>query len=103
MSRAKMSKEQEQSLRQLAKLMNTRHRLPFPITKPLLECFDAAITPEEVAFLLRMGTEQQTYDQVASLSDLPEEEFRAFFEAQMRKGLIWPVSGVDGKDEGGIY
>ena len=98
MSRAKMSKEREQGLRQLAKLMNTRHQLPFPITKPLLECFDAAITPEEVVFLLRMGTEQRTYEQAASLSDLGEEAFRTFFETQIRKGLIWSVAGPDGKD-----
>jgi ferredoxin len=93
-----MSKEREQSLRQLAKLMNTRHQLPFPITKPLLECFDVAITPEAAQFLLRMGTEQQTYEQAASLSNLGEDAFKAFFETQIRRGLIWSAPGADGKD-----
>ena len=98
MSRVKMSKEREQSLRQLAKLMNTRHQLPFPITKPLLECFDVAITPEAVQFLLRMGTEQHTYEEAAALSDLGEEAFQSFFETQFKKGLIWPAPGPDGKE-----
>ena len=98
MSRVQMSKEREQSLRQLAKLMNTRHRLKFPITRPLLECFDVAVTPEAAQFLLRMGTEQHTYEEAASMSDLGEDAFRAFFDAQVRKGLLWPAVGVDGKE-----
>lgn len=98
MSRVKMSKDREQSLRQLAKLMNTRHQFPFPITKPLLECFDAVITPEAVQFLLRMGAEQHTYEQAASLSDLGGEAFRSFFETQIKKGLIWSAPGPDGKE-----
>jgi ferredoxin len=98
MSRVKMSKEREQSLRQLAKLMNTRHRLKFPITRPLLECFDVAVTPEAAHFLLRMGLEQHTYEEAASMSDLGEDAFRAFFDAQVRKGLLWPAVGVDGKE-----
>jgi len=98
MSKAKMSKEREKSLRQLAKLMNTRHQFPFPITKPLLYCFDAVITPEEVQFLLRMGPEQYTYEQAARLRDLPEEAFRKFFETLLKKGLIWSTTGAEGAD-----
>ena len=98
MSKTKMSKEREQSLRKLAKLMNSRHQLPFPITKPLLDCFDLVITPEEVDFLTRMGTETHTYEQAASLSNLSEESFRPFFETQLKKGLVWSQAGPDGKD-----
>ncbi len=98
MSKTKMSKKREQSLRKLAKLMNSRHQLPFPITKPLLDCFDLVITPEEVDFLTRMGTETHTYEQAASLSSLAEESFRPFFEAQLKKGLVWSQAGPDGKD-----
>ena len=98
MSKEKMSKEREQSLRQLARLMNTRHQFPFPITKPLLNCFDAVIAPEEVEFLLRMGQEQNTYEQASHLSNLPEEAFQPFFETQVKKGLIWSMPGPDGKD-----
>ena len=98
MSQAKMSKKRQRSLRKLAKLMNSRHQLPFPITKPLLACFDLVITPEEVDFLTRMGTGPHTYEEAAALGNLSGESFRPFFEAQLKKGLVWSQVGPDGKD-----
>ena len=89
MAKIAMSKEREKNLRKLAKLMNTRHQLPFPINKPLLELFDLAITPPEVDFLIRMGTEPHSYKEAASLSNLPDDSFRSFFESIIRKGFIW--------------
>jgi ferredoxin len=85
-------------LRDLAQLMNTRHKSPFPITAELLSCFDVALTDEEVDFLIKMGTEPYTYEQAVSRSDLPENRFRDFFETLMRKGLAWPQEST-GKEE----
>ena len=70
MGMGKMSSEREKNLRSLAKLMNKQNVHSFPVTKPLLDCFDLVITPEENAFLLRMGTAPHTYQQVASLTDI---------------------------------
>lgn len=85
-----VSPERKRSLRQLVKLMNQRHAMPFPISKPLLDCFELVVTPEEADFLLRMGLESKTYEQAASLSDLSEETFRPFFTTLLKKGLVAP-------------
>ena len=90
MKTSKMSAERAKSLRRLAEMMNTRHRNPFPISKPLLDCFDVAITSEEADFLVRLGTKPFARTQAASLSQLSEEEFRLLFEGLVRKGLISP-------------
>ena len=98
MAKIIMSREREKRLHELAKLMNTRHQLPFPINRPLLELFDSAITPQEVDFLIRMGTEPHSYKEAASLSDLPYDSFKSFFEGIIRKGLIWVESKPDEED-----
>jgi ferredoxin len=93
-----MSKEREKSLRKLAKLMNTRHQMPFLITKPLLRCFDLAIPQEEVDFLIRMGEAPRSYEEAASLSGLSRDSFQPFFEKLLKKGLVWTDLGLEGKD-----
>ena len=98
MGKTKMSSERAQSLRTLAKLMNKQNVRPVPVTKGLLDCFEMAITPEETAFLLRMGTEPHTYEEAASLSNLPEESFRTFFKTQLKKGLVWPQYTEKGEE-----
>lgn len=98
MSPTAIPREREKSLRKLAEMMNTRHHNPFPITKPLLDCFDVAITPEENDFLIRLGTEPFTYQDAALLSDLDENQFRSFFEGLKHKGVIWPKSSPDKRE-----
>ena len=95
---ATMSPEREKGLRKLAEMMNTRHRRPFPITRPLLDCFDIAISQPELEFLLKMGTGPLSYDQAAALSGTREEVFRPFFENLGKKGLVWPKAGAGGAD-----
>lgn len=90
MSIESVSPERKQSLRQLVKLMNKRHAMPFPINMPLLDCFELVIEPDETEFLLRMGLEPKTYEQAASLSDLSEEAFPPFFTTLLKKGLVAP-------------
>lgn len=93
-----MSPEREKGLRKLAEMMNTRHRHPFPVTTPLLECFDIAISQQELAFLLKMGTEPLSYEKAIALSGMPEDAFRPFFENLARKGLVWPKATAGGED-----
>lgn len=83
-----MSSKRENKLRELAKLMNKQNEIPIPITKPLLDCFDLVITPKETDFLLRMGTEAYTYDQIASLGNISDEHFSKFFETLLKKAVI---------------
>jgi len=98
MAKTKISKERKENLIALAKLMRSQGTRQIYITPELIDCFEAVITPEENAFLLRMGTEPQTFDQVASLSDLPEDRFRPFLETMSKKGLIWSEFKESGEE-----
>jgi ferredoxin len=91
--------DRARSLRKLAELMNTRHKRPFPVTEPLLQCFDVALTAEEADFLIKLGTEPCTLDTAAPLSTLPKTRFRAFFEGLVRKGFLWPQETREGREE----
>ena len=90
MNTAKMTKEREKSLKQLAGLMNTRHQNPYPLSEELLSCLDLVLTSEEVDFLIGMGTDPYTFDQALSRSAMPEDRFRGFFDGILRKGYAWP-------------
>jgi ferredoxin len=89
MRKSKMSKERREKLSALARLMNKQNITSIPVTRELLDCFDVAITPKEADFLLSMGTESLTYEQISSLSDLPERSFRPFLATILKKGLVW--------------
>jgi ferredoxin len=78
--------------------MNTRHKNPFPVAEPLLSCFDIALNPEEVDFLIQSGTEPYSYEKAASMLSLPEDQFRIFFEGLIRKGFIWPHNDGEGTE-----
>jgi NAD-dependent dihydropyrimidine dehydrogenase PreA subunit len=90
MTNATRSPAREKSLRKLAGMMNTRHRIPFPLTGPLLDCFDIALTPEETDFCLRMGTAPFTCGAIPSRSGLPDPQANQLFQGLMRKGFFWP-------------
>ncbi len=95
--KTKMSPEREKTLRNLIGMMNTRHRHPFPITKPLLECFDVALTREEAEFLVLLGTRPFTRAEAAALSRLAPGEFDRLFDGLIRKGPISPQH-TDGEE-----
>jgi len=90
--------ERYSSLRKLIDLMNTRHEISFPVTEPLLKCFDLALDPEETDLLIRLGTEPYTYEEAASLSALNEDQFKVFFGELLRKGFIWPHETEDDRE-----
>lgn len=98
MNGKKMTREREKSLRSLAMLMNTRHRTPFPVTRPLLECFDVAVTSDEAEYLLRLGPEPFTAAEALSKSGLSEDQFHPLFEGLLRKGLVWPRQTSGGEE-----
>lgn len=95
MNKSKVSEEPEKRLKKLAGLMNTRHRNPYPISEPLLDCLDHVLTSEEIDFLIEMGTDPYTYEQASSRTTLPGDRFKDFFEGLLRKGYIWPHDTPD--------
>lgn len=98
MESKRLSAERRKNLKALIKRMNSRQRDPFPMHKTLIDCFDAGITPEENAYLLKLGDHPYTYEELAAFSDHPEEFFRPFFDSMRRKGLLWPELSEDGKE-----
>jgi ferredoxin len=98
MAEPTMSSEREKKLRELAGMMNTRHRLPFPVSKPLLDCFDIAMTPEENEFLLLIGTEPLKRSEAPIRTKLPEEEAGRLFDISLRKGFLWPRGTYEGEE-----
>ena len=70
MAKKKMSSERKKELRALADVMNRQNTIPVPITQVLLECFDLVITSEEAGFLLKMGNETHTREELARLAPL---------------------------------
>lgn len=83
-----ISKEREKKLRTLAKLFNKQSVNPPPIIKDILYCLDIAISTEEADFLIKVGENRYSYDQLRSLVDIPEELFLPFFERIRHKGML---------------
>ena len=92
MTELNIAPEREKKLAELAAMMNTRHRLPFPITKLLLGCFDVALSDDELDFCLKMGTEPFPCDEIPSRSGMRKEAAEALFKNLVRKGFFWPQS-----------
>jgi len=89
MDKKKISKERLTNLRALAHKMNKQNSSSIPVTRPLLDCFDVVITPEENEFLLKIRREPLNYQDISSFSELPEDSFRSFLKTLCEKGLIW--------------
>ncbi|MBP1599647.1 MAG: 4Fe-4S ferredoxin iron-sulfur binding domain protein [Acidobacteria bacterium] len=98
MSTIKIPPNREKNLRRLAGMMNTRHRHPFPITRPLLECFDIALEDEEVDLLLRIGTQPLKRIDIPSRSGMLPETATPLFERLVKKGFYWPQVAPDGEE-----
>jgi ferredoxin len=98
MASQSMSAERKKNLKALAKKMSAQQRDPLPVNKELIDCFDVFITPEENAYLLKLGKDPYTYEELAALSDLPEESFQSFYDTMRGKGLLWPSFEEGDKD-----
>ncbi len=97
MSQTQPAPQRQKDLRKLAEMMNSRHRNALPITQPLLDCFDAAVAPVELQYLLSFGTETRTFSQAAQLAGRREDEFRPFFTSLLKKGFLLPQGGDQGE------
>jgi len=84
-------------LEELAHLMNDQSETPLIVTDDLLYVMDAALKPEEVAFLLKMGGGSQTLGQVKAKFGLPEAEFDRIFDSLLYKGQITKLEPGDGE------
>ena len=82
----------------LLNLMNEQTETPMIVTDDLAWVIDAALEPEEVEFLLKMGGGNRTREEVEAGSDLPHDEFEAIIERLLDKGHITMLSDPSGEN-----
>ncbi len=83
----------------LANLMNEQSEAPTMVTDDLLYIFDAALEPEEVDFLLKMGGGNKTRADIEESEDLSEEEFDRIFNILLDKSHVAQLPQAKGNDE----
>jgi ferredoxin len=69
------------------------------VTDDLLYIFDAVLEPEEVDFLLKLGSGNITLPQIESKMNLPKREFDRIFDNLLDKGHVTQLESEEGKDE----
>ncbi len=86
-------------LAELATLMNEQSEAPTMVTDDLLYIFDAALKPEEVDFLLKIGGGSKVRADIEKSVGLPVDEFDLIFNALLDKSHITQPSPVIGDSE----
>jgi len=92
MGTVRMTSERRKKLKTLAKLMNKKNEMPVPIVSGVLELMDLTALPEDVDFLLRLGTEPHTTDQAAAKTGMPGNQALLYLENLVKEGWIWPYA-----------
>jgi ferredoxin len=82
----------------LARMMNGQTDSPLPVTPSLLRVFDAALSPEETDFLVRIGTSPLSRADLSARTGLAGRNFDAIFESCVSKGTIWSEESPDGEE-----
>ncbi len=89
----------KEKLAELANLMNEQSEAPTMVTDDLLYIFDAALEPEEVDFLLKMGGGNKIRADIERNVALSGEEFDRIFNNLLDKSHIAQPSPVRGNDQ----
>ncbi|MHA1309857.1 MAG: 4Fe-4S binding protein [Candidatus Helarchaeota archaeon] len=92
-----MNKSRKKKLKKLVNICNKHARFSLPtFTGSLVRAFDAVLNDAEVDFLLEIGTEQLTIDEIKKRVDLSEVEFSTIFESLIKKGILWSSTSESG-------
>ncbi len=86
-------------LNTLANLMNEQSVAPTMVTDDLIYLFDAALNPEEVEFLLKMGGGNKKSIDIEKSVGLPPKEFGRIFTSLLDKGHIVQPAPAEGTAE----
>lgn len=84
-----MPKNNYLKLARLAFMMNSQSSSSIPVTLTLLKVFDSVLSPDEVDFLLSMGSEPKTREQIFKKVNLPMDKIQKIFSSLIAKGMIW--------------
>lgn len=99
MEKTKMTSDRKKKIKILLSRMNKQNRRFIVIAPPLVEMMHMTIEDDELAFLLKMGTGLNSFEQVREIGGMNDIRFRRFFDTLLRKGLVHPETGASGKTE----
>ena len=85
-----MEKSYKEKATQLAKLMNTKSKFSVPVVKVILECFEIAMTENDLDRLLLIKENEYTKEELQQLWKLDDKEFQEYFLYIMERGVLWP-------------
>ncbi len=86
-------------LRKLVILMNKQNKRFMPPFEPILQAIDLVTTPEELALLLKMGTNLYSYEQALALSGMSNDKFKSVFEVLKQKAFIRTKYSETGEEQ----
>lgn len=84
-----MDKALKEKIIQLGKYMNGKSKFGIPLVKCIQECFMIVMNEEEIDYLLKIGNNSYTKDELQQLWDMDDDRFKPFFKQIMSKSLLW--------------
>jgi len=99
MAALKISPARKKKIRTLLAMMNKQNKRLIPIAPPLIEMMDLTVTEKELDYLLMMGIKSYDYEVGLNSGNLPDNQFRAFFEEMQKKGLVHVDFDENGKEK----
>ena len=85
-----MNKEKKMKLKKLIKLMNKKSKRLLPsFLGAIVDVLDSVMTAEEADFLLNVGTEKYSRQEMREKLLMDDENFSRLFKSLIHKGLIW--------------
>lgn len=83
-----MNHTRKKKIKTLLSRMNKQNVRFIPVTSPLVEMMDMAVTDQELDYLLQLGTGHLSHEEAAEKSGMPSDDFERFFGILTRKGLM---------------
>ena len=85
-----MDKQRKKKLKKLINICNKHAKFSLPtFIGSLVNIFDTVLRDDEIDFLLKIGTDSLTIDEIKSRTKLPEQNFSKIFNRLMKKGILW--------------
>ncbi len=99
-SAGRLWRTEKDMIERLADIMNEQSIYPMQTSDELFHIFDAALSTEEIEFMLNMGGGSHTRDSIRVKTNLPEKVFERILSSLMHKG---PVAMIRDEDGGRVY
>jgi len=99
-SKGKIWRTHKDKIEKLADLMNEQSIHPIQLSDEIYHIFDAALSPEEIDFMLKMGGGNHTLSSLKTRIDLPEKDIQRIIDALAYKG---PIAIIKDENDNDVY